>query len=87
MTNESREFTCFSISSQSPTVLETGFRANTQSSFLLGRGTVTWGRPLMMLISLILLPLGDDDDVRGGLRLAGPPVSVEQNWTWVRVGT
>ena len=42
------------MSRKSPTVLDIGFRANTQSSFLLGSGTVTWGRPLTMVMSSIL---------------------------------
>ena len=46
---------CFNISRKSPTVFEIGFNAKTHNSFRLGRGTVTWGRPLMMLMSSILL--------------------------------
>ena len=42
------------MSRKSPTVLDIGFRANTQSSFLLGSGTVTWGRPLTIVMSSIL---------------------------------
>ena len=36
----------FTISKKSPTVFDIGLSVNLHRSFLLGRGTVTWGNPL-----------------------------------------